>query len=228
VVTAVALVALGVLAGVAWKYKGAGFALVATLVAAAFYFAPERAAPPEIVTVVDTVPSVELLARVQALELDTASLRSRLRARETRQPETLTTGRDPIPAPEACTIGSAIDGRGRLTVAPIFAFPDSVGVVTQYLPEIRAGIDVSDCDDGVSIGADGTVVCDRPRLGHLDLVAVATLEYPLGPDAVTGYPGLGLSWTPTYRSPWSVDAFIDVRPDVAFSLRVQRSVFSLF
>ena len=70
-----------------------------------------------------------------------------------------------------------------------------------FRPELRTGYDVSACDDGLEVSADG-VVCNRPRFGHMSLFA--------GLDTrSTGYGVLGAMWTPSFRSNWDVSGGVD-------------------
>lgn len=81
--------------------------------------------------------------------------------------------------------------------------PDSIG----YTPNIFAGMDLSKCDDALSIGPSG-ILCDRPRLGHFTPILSLSYQIPLQDFESRQFefnrdrlnPGVGLSWKPYHRS----------------------------
>ena len=97
----------------------------------------------------------------------------------------------------------AIGGRGHLVQD--VALPDSGG----HRPAVYAPILVGDCDGGLRLEA-GRVRCDRARLGHLVAWVGAGVSaegvWTGGfPPPVRGYGAAGVSWTPSFRSTWSVE-----------------------
>lgn len=77
----------------------------------------------------------------------------------------------------------------------------AVPVAGGHQPVELQEIDVGDCDDGIrTVGL--RVICDRPRFGHLSLIARGVLgaapAWPL--DSLTWRGEAGLRWTPSFRS----------------------------
>lgn len=157
---------------------------------------------------VDTVEVTpqRLLNEIESLELEADGLRSRLAGREELEPEVIYVADTIIPAPPACQLTVAIDGGGRLAVSPLIMSKDSTGSLG-YRARLLDGLDVTRCDDGFSIAPNGTVVCDRPQLGHLSLVADAFM-IDKSPGAFAG-----VEWTPYWRSAWRVRTGVRVWGD---------------
>lgn len=146
---------------------------------------------------VDTVAVAApwLMAQIDSLELQADGLRDRLAGRREVEPEVIYVAEETIPAPEACQLTVRIDG-GRLAVSPLIRVPET----GEYRARLLDGLDVTRCDDGLSVAPDGTTVCDVPRFGHLALVGSGGLlnTEPWG--------WLGLEWTPYWRSAWRATA----------------------
>lgn len=159
---------------------------------------------PAVVTVTEIreVTSAELEKRVQELMLERDGLRATLAGIEARPPRIVyrdTTVYVEVPAP-SCAEVVAVDSRGQLS-AGVYSRVD--GGWQRSMP---TSIDVRDCDDGFTFGPNG-VVCNRSRLGHLELGIGARAVVPdIGPVAEAG-----LRWRPSYRSTWSVRAVATTR-----------------
>jgi hypothetical protein len=69
--------------------------------------------------------------------------------------------------------------------------PDTAGL---HQPQQLSGAQIGDCDDGLVVTG-SVVVCNRPRLGHVELYAA--VQYPTLGE-------LGLKWERTYRSTFGV------------------------
>lgn len=84
------------------------------------------------------------------------------------------------------------------------AIPDTAGwLLTKF-----GGIDVRDCDDALTfVGA--SVICDRARLGHLEVYGAVGGSTLLPAIAVLPRAELGLEWSPSFRSTWAVRAYVD-------------------
>lgn len=145
----------------------------------------------------DTVPPAAMVASLEALRITNGGLMDRIRAHEARGPEIIVRTDTVVTPPDTVFRILNIDAAGRMAYG-VLVRRDSL-----WAPEIHAGIDVSDCDHGLSVEG-GLVVCDRARLGH------AELRFTLGTETA-----IGLGWTPSFRSTWDVFVGYDGRGFVA-------------
>lgn len=147
---------------------------------------------PQVVTVRDTVAYRIYAHRLDQARIETEGLRARLEDVEARPPRVVTHTDTLVMPPDTVIRFVGVDSRGSLSIDMLISVPDSNKV--ERAPEYHAGIDISDCDDGYAI-QDGTVVCDRARLGHLYLgINVGSETWG------------GAWWEPSYRSPWNAYA----------------------
>lgn len=148
-----------------------------------------RYGPTQIVTVRDTLASQLYAREVQRHRIAVEGWRARLEAVESRPPERIVITDTVIPAPD--TVFSFVSVRdGRVTSEALIRIgADSLDL---RMPELNVGSDISDCDEGFEVSANG-VVCDRAALGHLWVGPVLSME-----------PMLSAWWRPSYRSPWEV------------------------
>ena len=145
--------------------------------------------PPQIVTVRDTVALKVYAQRLERARIETEGLRARLEDVQSRPPRTITHTDTLVLPPDTVFRFVTVDSRGSLSVDMLI---QSGTNKVARAPELHAGMDVSDCDDGWAIQS-GTVVCDRARLGHLYLGLNTGTEI-----------WAGAWWEPSYRSPWNV------------------------
>lgn len=149
--------------------------------------APER----DVVTVTDTVPSPELLARVSDLQIKTDGLTAVLKNRKALKPDTVLVTDTLVSPPDTVLQALAFSSNGMLSIAPLIKHD------TLWAPQLQK-FDVSRCDDGFSWAA-GTLVCDRSRLGHFAPYTTFGVSV-LGEKSLYG--ALGLSWKRFERSTW--------------------------
>lgn len=140
-------------------------------------------------TQVDTVESGEYRAIAESYRIESEGLRARLEAVENRPPERIIRTDTVIQPPDTVLRFVTVNSRGRL------AFELLLRRDSLYAPEIHAGVDVSDCDEGYAV-QDGQVVCDQARGGHLYAVVGAGVRYA----------NSGIEWEPSYRSLWTFRA----------------------
>lgn len=143
----------------------------------------------QVVTVRDTLTAQAYSVRLTEMRVQRDGLRARLAGIGELQPTTIYVTDTLVSPPDTIIRFLRVDNRTQ-TLSIEFLMPDSVTVGLR--PELHTGFDISGCDDGWAI-QDGTVLCDRARLGHLSLIA------DIGTTST-----LGTIWTPSYRSPWSV------------------------
>lgn len=158
----------------------------------------------------DTAAASAYRARIQELEADVgerdgviSQLSAALKAQEQRRPHSIVVYDTVIDVRrDTLILGAQQDSRGRLTID--IATPDTAG----HVPETRAGIELSDCDDGWTIRG-GAVLCDRPRLGHLSIIARGGVAYETASGVLSPSLQAGIRWQPTFRSSWSAEATVD-------------------
>lgn len=172
--------------------------------------------PPAVVGRTDTVevPSPALLAMIDDLELERDGLRARLEGVEERPPPVVVRS-DTVLAecPAAVITAGRTDRGGILQLGRLDQVPGG------WSPTLERGIDLSDCDEGWSIGPGG-VICDRARLGHLELYGAAAVAYPLAPGSDAGVVGeAGLSWSPAFRSTLRLDFYATTRGTAGLRIR---------
>lgn len=147
-----------------------------------------------------------------------ATLRAHIAGLENREPATVTVYDTVIDLRrDTVAIRTTINGDGKLEI--MGAIPDTAG----WLATRFADIDVRDCDGGIDI-IGTTTICDRPRLGHMEVYGAAGAGYPLARSVGNTVPvaEVGLQWTPNFRSTWAVRAFVDL--DARATLMVQRGL----
>jgi hypothetical protein len=148
-----------------------------------------------------------------------ATLQSRLAGIEERKPARITVYDTVISLQrDTVVLRATLNPHGRLTL--IGALPDSAGL---HRPRTHHGIDVSDCDNGLDI-IGTAVICNRPRLGHLDVYLSAGVSAPAHglADGVRPSSEVGVKWYPSFRSTWAVQLSANVEGRA--ELRVQRGV----
>lgn len=209
----------------------------AALLGAAALCGPDRTTPPAAEPEPAVSASAEayrrraehLEARATVQDGTIARLQAALRARSEVRPRQVVRY-DTIIQPETVTIALSIDRRGQLEQIRGTP-PDGTTApkMNGYTPE-RITADLSACDDGISI-AGGRVVCDRPRLGHLYLVATGGAALPwqnaLGNPIPAVRPQLELAtrWVPSYRSLWSIELRVDSEGIAAVGVRRALQLF---
>jgi hypothetical protein len=172
----IALLLLSV--GVAWGQSGNG--------------------PMQVITVTDTLAGQEYALRLQRERLRTTGLRARLEGIESRPPTTIFVTDTLTTIPD--TVLVFVNVRDGVVTAEFLVATDELPTngttPTDELlrPELHTGSDISDCDEGFEVSANG-VQCDRARLGHLYAYAEASRT-----------PSLGVYWEPSFRSPWTLSA----------------------
>lgn len=173
----------------------------------------ERPVPAPGPVKVDTVAAAQYEQRQASLVKATASpdgVAARLAGAERRAPKTVTVYDTVISlVQDTVVLGLQTSGSGVLTLD--VAVPDSAG----HRPQTLRGIDLSDCDDGLTVRAT-SVVCNRARLGHLSLIARAGIAHDPFSGAVS--PGLeaGFRWEPSFRSTWAAELTADQEGRVRF------------
>lgn len=116
---------------------------------------------------------------------------------------------DTIIQPDTVLLYVTIDGDGRASVDA------GVKADSGYVPETRR-LNVAGCDDGIAIGPSG-VVCDKARLGHLEVFAsVGASRETLTWEPVAS---AGFAWSPSFRSTLELSAYVDTRRAVGVRLR---------
>ena len=182
--------------------------------------------PDVVETITDTVivelPPTELLDRIDELQIENEGIRARLEGRELRAPSVIYKTDTVVGSPDTVFAALRIDAGGVATIAPLILGSDSI---PGYRPEIWTGIDLSDCDDGLSVTG-GTIVCDKARLGHLEAFLRLTGGHPLLPGTSDIFQAsTGLLWTPSFRSTWAVEVAIDITGRVYLGLQKSVRIF---
>lgn len=172
--------------------------------------------PPAVVGQTDTVeiPSTALLDLIDDLELERDGLRARLEGVEERPPRMVVRS-DTVLAecPAAVITAGRTDRGGILQLGRLDQVPGG------WSPTLERGVDLSDCDEGWSIGPGG-VSCDPARAGHLVLYGAAAAAYPLVPGSDAGVVGeAGVSWEPSFRSTFRVDLYATTRGTAELRIR---------
>lgn len=184
-------------------YAGAiaALAVIATLVLASSCADPEF----RYVTRTDTVEvaPLALLQEMEDLQLENRGLVARIRGLEPWAPKTVTVADTIIPAcPAFVATGWPVES-GEFAVGRMDAVQEDTAV--GWRPSLPSGLDISDRDDGWSYGAAG-LVCNRPRLGQLQLFAAGVAAVPFGaiakldPQDAWILGEAGLIWKPTFQS----------------------------
>lgn len=147
-------------------------------------------------TVIDTLSASRYLAERQAHRLTRTQLggvRARLNGISERPPATIYVTDTLTTIPDTVLVFVSVR-QGTLTTEMLVATDSTESGERLVAPEIHVGSDISDCDEGFEVSANG-VQCDRARLGHLYAYAEASST-----------PSLGIYWEPSYRSPWTLSA----------------------
>lgn len=181
-------------------------ALVSLLWLVAWAIKDARGGSPRVVTRTDTVEvaPAQLLDSLAALERRADGLMARIRGLERRDPSLVIRADTVVLPPDTVLLPVLrVTAAGRLSV-PVLLRADSIN----YRPEIRAGYETADCDDGWSWTPDG-LVCDRARLGHLWLGGGVTMTRAMtslwhGGAIGEPYGEAGMWWRPSYRSGWAI------------------------
>lgn len=171
------------------------------------------------VTQVDTVAPAEFYRAVTELAIEKEGLRARLEGRESRRPSVVVRTDTVVTPPDTVYDALRVTAAGTLTTSSLIRVaPDSV------TPELAQGIPIGDCDEGLYV-ANGEVVCDRARFGHLHVLANVSLsakqaEITFAPEVSARS---GAYWEPSYRSPWRVSLTygIDQRLEIGVSRGVK-------
>lgn len=94
-----------------------------------------------------------------------------------------------------------------------------------HQPAVLRDIDVRDCDDGLLIQGE-TVVCNKPRFGHLQLFGQVGGAIEAAPGTAPELRAAGgLSWRPKFRSTTQVDLGFDERHRVFLTGRIGWRIF---
>lgn len=160
------------------------------------------------VPVVKTISSPELTQRVADLELERDGLKAKLAGIAPRPPKIIY--RDSVvyvtlpPSEVASHLAVSSSGQGSVEAY--------TRVNSGWTRALAQGVDLRDCDQGFTWGPEG-FTCNRAVLGHLSMGLAAGYEYRAGLVAKAG-----LSWRPSYRSPWRVDLLATTRETIEVSV----------
>lgn len=150
-------------------------------------------------TVIQTVAPAEYTAILEDYALPEGGLRGFIEGIEERNPAVIIRTDTLVPPPDTVIRFLSVGDDGNLTVEILTDTIIQVDTLAQtdtlYVPQVRTGINVADCDEGFTVQA-GQVLCNRARLGHLYL----------GPSASLKNAGAFLLWEPSYRSLWRFEA----------------------
>jgi hypothetical protein len=175
------------------------------------------------VPVSTAVPLVVYEALVRHYRQETSGLRAMLAARSEVTPREVQIVEVPVPVPDTVYQFVNINSRGVATLGRLSALEVTPQRGIEATGEILKGLDLSGCDDGITI-TPSSVVCDRPRFGHLYFTGwvFGTVD-PFSPTPSPGFLGIaGLEWEPLYRSQWS--GIIGVSTDGLFRMGLKKRV----
>lgn len=191
-------------------------ALALLLLTAVYVAGRESIPPPE--TVTDTISLRLAERRAERAELEADGLRSRLRGLREIPPDTVFIIRDSIAPPDTVYRYLAMDSHQRIETMRLAEYDSIRGVYTDN--RIMAGIDVSRCDDGWSIGQNTELVCNTPVFGHLFAfinLGIWAEAFPLpipggklDSSKIKPLAEIGLEWQKYYRSKYSLQLGVDI------------------
>lgn len=176
----------------------------------------------------DSLPAAAFARREAFLRRqlgDSANALNRLRRQlagvQVRPPQRVTVYDTVITPPDTVLLAVVLGAEGKLE-ADAGVRVDSAGGVR---PQTSV-YDVSRCDGGWTLAADGRVACDRARLGHLQAfgrIGVATAVDPRGrPPSIEPRAAVGLRWTPCLRCGFAAE--LRGESDGSLVVQVERSV----
>ena len=155
------------------------------------YSLGQRQGPVQVITVRDTVATAQYVRTVADLRMQRNGLRAQLAGVRELQPQRIVVT-DTIFTPPDTVLSFITIREGTLSTEVLLKVPESGIQSSGWKPEFHTGFDVSSCDDGLEVSANG-VVCNRPRFGHLFVGPVLAQD-----------PSLAAWWIPSYRSPWEI------------------------